>query len=186
MNKYTLLIFALAILVASCSSNNSDEKKQPDFLAKNIDSTINPADDFFAYAEGNWLKSTPIPAEESSWGIGNLVQEEIYNRLRKINEDASSKSSTKGIEQKIGDFWYSGMDTLSLEKQGMKPLKAHFDQIDGIRSTNDLINVSADFHNKGIDVLFNDYVAQDDKNSEIYAYQMSQGGLGMPNRGLLF
>ncbi len=186
MIKNTLLIFAFAILVASCSSNNLDERKQPDFLAKNIDSTINPADDFFAYAEGNWLKSTPIPAEESSWGIGNLVQEEIYNRLRKINEDASSKSSTKGIEQKIGDFWYSGMDTLSLEKQGLKPLKSDFDQIDGIRSTNDLINVSADFHNKGIDVLFNDYVAQDDKNSEIYAYQMSQGGLGMPNRDYYF
>jgi putative endopeptidase len=180
-----LLLITFTIVFAACNTT-AEPKKEPDFLAKNIDSTVNPAEDFFAYAEGTWLKNTPIPEEESSWGIGNLVQEEIYNRLRKINEDAAAKSSTKGVEQKIGDFWYSGMDTLSLEKQGLQPLKADFDKINTIQSTKDLVNVAADFHNKGIDVLFNDYVAQDDKNSEIYAYQMTQGGLGMPNRDYYF
>ncbi|MCW3111769.1 MAG: metalloendopeptidase [Segetibacter sp.] len=180
-----LLLIIFTIVFAACNTT-AEPKNEPDFLAKNIDSTVNPAEDFFAYAEGTWLKNTPIPEEESSWGIGNLVQEEIYNRLRKINEDATAKSSTKGVEQKIGDFWYSGMDTLSLEKQGLQPLKADFDKINTIQSTKDLVNVAADFHNKGIDVLFNDYVAQDDKNSEIYAYQMTQGGLGMPNRDYYF
>lgn len=115
MNYKSCLLLALTIVFAACNSTTT-LTNQPDFLAKNIDSTVSPADDFFAYAEGTWLKNTPIPEEESSWGIGNLVQEEIYNRLRKINEDAVTKSSTKGVEQKIGDFWYSGMDTLSLEK----------------------------------------------------------------------
>ncbi|GEO10069.1 M13 family metallopeptidase [Segetibacter aerophilus] len=185
MKRNLLLLTAFTIACVACN-NDSDKINQPDFLAKNIDSTVNPADDFFAYAEGTWLKNTPIPEEESSWGIGNLVQEEIYNRLRKINEDATIKSSTSGVEQKIGDFWYSGMDTLSLEKQGLQPLKADFDEINAIQSTKDLVNVTASFHNKGIDVLFSDYVSQDDKNSEVYAYQMSQGGLGMPNRDYYF
>jgi putative endopeptidase len=185
MKKYFVLLTAFTMTCVACN-NDSGKTAQPDFLANNIDSTVNPADDFFAYAEGTWLKNTAIPEEESSWGIGNLVQEEIYNRLRKINEDASIKKSTTGVEQKIGDFWYSGMDTLSLEKQGLQPLKADFNEIDGIQSGKDLVSVAARFHNKGIDVLFNDYVGQDDKNSEVYAYQMSQGGLGMPNRDYYF
>lgn len=185
MRKITLLLLAFPIFFAGCNTTTAPQN-QPDFLAKNIDTTVNPADDFFAYAEGAWLKNTPIPEEESSWGIGNLVQEEIYNRLRKINEDAAAKSATPGVEQKIGNFWFSGMDTLSLEKQGLQPLKADFDKINAIGSTKDLVNVAAGFHKKGIDVLFNDFVAQDDKNSEIYAYQMTQGGLGMPNRDYYF
>lgn len=187
MNNKTLLWVALTIFCTACNNNdNSAKKSEPDFLAKNIDSSVSPANDFFAYAEGTWLKNTAIPEEESAWGIGNLVQEEIYNRLRKINEDASGKSATTGVEQKIGDFWYSGMDTLSLEKQGLQPLKSDFDKIDAIKTIKDLLNIAADFHNKGIDVLFSDYVAQDDKNSNVYAYQMSQGGLGMPNRDYYF
>jgi putative endopeptidase len=184
--KYIPFLLLTSIIIFSSCKNNSNNKNQPDFLAKNIDTTVNPADDFFDYAVGNWVKHTDIPAEESSWGIGNLVQEEIYNRIRKINEDAVNNKSAKGITQKIGDFWYSGMDTLSIEKEGLKPLSADLQEIDRMQSVNDLVNVAADFHIKGVDVLFSDYVAQDDKNSEVYAYQMSQGGLGMPNRDYYF
>src|SRR4051812_37799252 len=116
--KTTCFLFICSLLIISCKNNTKD---QPDFLAKNIDTTVSPADDFFEYAVGNWKKITPIPAEESGWGIGNMVQEEIYNRLRKINEDAEQKKDTKEVEQKIGDFWYSGMDTLSIEKEGLNP-----------------------------------------------------------------
>ncbi len=185
MKSSSLFILIFISVLLACN-NAVKEKSQPDFLSKNIDTTVNPADNFFDYAIGNWAKNTPIPPEESGWGIGNMVQEEIYNRLRKINEDAAAKNSTAGVEQKIGDFWYSGMDTLSIEKQGLAPLKADLDKINKIRSVNDIVQVASDFHNKGINVLFNDYVSQDDKNSDVYAYQMSQGGLGMPNRDYYF
>src|SRR3954465_10025475 len=141
------------ILILSACKEAVKEKTQPDFLANNIDTTVSPAEDFFNYAVGNWAKNTPIPPDESVWGIGNMVQEEIYNRLRKINEDAASKNSTSGVEQKIGDFWYSGMDTLTIEKQGLTPLKADLDKINRVRSVNDIVNVASDFHNKGINVL---------------------------------
>jgi putative endopeptidase len=182
MKKASLILFGLVIVFSACKN----ETTQPDFLAKNIDSTVNPADDFFDYAVGTWAKNTPIPGEESSWGIGNLVKEEIYVRLRKINEDAVEKSSAKGVEEKIGNFWYSGMDTLSIEKQGLQPLKADFDDINRIQNVNDLINEASVLHNKGVSALFNAYVAQDDKNSEMYAFQMTQGGLGLPNRDYYF
>ena len=178
--------FLLAFIFILSACTNTETNSQPDFLIKNIDTTVSPADDFFDYAIGNWAKNTPIPEEESAWGIGNMVQEEIYARLRKINENAVEKRTTTGIEQKIGNFWYSGMDTVSIEKQGLKPLKADLDSISRIRSVHDVMKVVSDFHKKGINVLFNSYVAQDDKNSEVYAYQMTQGGLGMPNRDYYF
>jgi putative endopeptidase len=182
MKKASLILFGLVIVFSACNN----ETAQPDFLAKNIDTTVNPTDDFFDYAVGTWSKNTPIPGEESSWGIGNLVKEEIYVRLRKINEDAVEKSSAKGVEEKIGNFWYSGMDTLSIEKQGLQPLKADFDDINRIQNVTDLINEASVLHNKGVSALFNAYVAQDDKNSEMYAFQMTQGGLGLPNRDYYF
>lgn len=185
MKHLHLLLLTVIIIFTSCK-NDSRKNNQPDFLAKNIDTTVNPAEDFFNYAVGNWAKNTAIPEEESAWGIGNLVQEEIYARLRKINEDAASEKPAKGISQKIGDFWYSGMDTLSIQQQGLKPLNNDLQQIERIKSANDIVNTAADFHTKGVNVLFSDYVAQDDKNSEMYAYQMSQGGLGMPNRDYYF
>jgi putative endopeptidase len=182
MKLLTCLACAVIVFSTSCKST----KDQPDFLAKNIDTTVNPADDFFDYAVGNWAKNTPIPEAESSWGIANMVQEEIYTRLKKINEDAAGKKAKSGVEQQIGDFWSSGMDTMEIEKQGLKPLDADLQKINSIQSPADILTVAADFHTKGVGVLFGDYVAQDDKNSEVYAFQLVQGGLGMPNRDYYF
>src|SRR5437868_1611439 len=120
---FQFVTVAIIVFVFSACSSKDAPKNQPDFLAKNIDSTVSPADDFFSYAEGTWLKNTAIPEEESSWGIGNLVQEDIYERLRIINEQALNNKEAKVVEQKIGDFWYSGMDTLSIEKQELQPLQ---------------------------------------------------------------
>ncbi len=185
-----LTLFAVALLCStaftSCQQNTPASQK-PDFLAANIDSATNPGDDFFQYANGGWIKRTPIPEAEGAWGVGNLVQEEIYSRLRKINESAVTSNATPGTtDQKIGDFWFSAMDTTDIEKQGLKPLQADLEKINSINAINDLVSVAADFHNKRNNVLFSDYVGQDDKNSEVIAYQLNQGGLGMPNRDYYF
>ena len=76
------------IIFSACQS--PEKKPAPDFLADNIDSTVNPANDFFDYANGVWIKKNPIPADQSGWGIGYLVQEDIYTRLRDINEKAAA------------------------------------------------------------------------------------------------
>ena len=173
------------LFLAACKDPQTSNKL--DFLAANVDSTVSPGDDFFLFANGGWIKKTPLPGAESAWGVGNLVQEEIYARLRKINEEALQDKAAAGtIKQKIGDFWFSGMDTINIEKLGLTPLKPDLDRIQAIQTTDDFLKVISDFHTRGINVLFNDYVAQDDKNSEVMAYQLSQGGLGMPNRDYYF
>lgn len=185
-NCCAAVLIVAAALVSSCNNNDTTAAK-PDFLAANIDSTGNPGTDFFEYANGGWIKKNPIPGSESAWGIGYLVQEDIYTRLRKISEDAASKQAAAGsVEQKIGDFWFSGMDSAGIEKQGLQPLLPDLDRINGIKNVNDLINTAAYFNTIGVGLMFNDYIAQDDKNSEVMAYQLSQGGLGMPNRDYYF
>ena len=182
------VLSAIILFVAACNNREKTTgKPSKDFLSANLDTTVSPAEDFFRYANGGWIKKNPIPEEESAWGVGDLVQEDIYSRLRKINEDAEAKNAVEGtIEQKIGDFWHSSMDSSSVDKQGLQPLQADLDKINNIKSKDDLIAVAADFHSKGINVMFADYVAQDDKNSEVMAYQLAQGGLGMSNRDYYF
>ena len=184
--KQLLTIALLCTGLYACNNASSDAKKA-DLLAANIDSTVKPGDDFFEYANGGWIKKTPMPESESGWGIGNLVQDEIYSRLKKINEDAiASKNEDGTINQKIGDFWQTAMDTVGLDKAGITPLQADLDKINSIQNPNDIMAVGADLHRKGVNCLFGAYVAQDDKNSEMMAFKMDQGGLGMPNREYYF
>lgn len=172
------------LLWAACSQS---PKPQKDILAEDVDTAVSPAQDFFLFANGGWIKNHPIPPAESGWGVGQLVQEDIYDRLKSINEKALNEKSDPGsITQKIGDFWFSGMDSAGAEQQGLKPLQPMLDQVAAISNTADLMKTVAEMHRKGMNVLFNDAVAQDDKNSEAYAYQVFQGGLGMPDRDYYF
>jgi len=165
---------------------NTGQSPTPDLLVQNLDTTISPATDFFAYANGGWIKNTPIPPEESSWGIGQLVREDIYQRLRTISERAAANPSETPVSQQIGALWYSGMDSIDTDKQGLNPLKQDLDSIRAIHTTKDLLRITAMLHNKNIGVIFNDGVGQDAKNSDLMAFQLGQGGLGLPNREYYF
>jgi len=153
-----------------------------DILADNIDKTINPGDDFFMFACGNWLKKNPIPESESVWYIGKLIEEEIYFRLKDISEKAAiEKSSPIGSAlQKIGDFYFSGMDTAEIENCGINPLRPELEKIEEIADINGLLKVVAAHKTLGIGSLFNMFITQDDKNSEEMILTLYQGGLGLP------
>jgi putative endopeptidase len=184
MKLHRLLpVFALSLVAC----HHEEKTIAPDFLVQNLDTTVNPATDFFAYANGGWIRNSTIPPEESSWGIGQLVREDIYQRLRTISEKAATANGAAGtVSQQIGDLWTSGMDSAAAEQQGLKPLQADLDSIRAIRTTGHLLRVAAQLHEKNIGVLFDDNVDQDAKNSEVMAFQLSQGGIGMPNRDYYF
>src|ERR1700733_8628760 len=103
MRNYIYWLFiGYGAIVISASCNAPEKKPARDFLAENLDTTIRPADNFFLYANGGWFKKNPIPASETSWGIGDAVQEDLYVRLRKINENAAASDAANGsISQKI-------------------------------------------------------------------------------------
>ena len=95
---------------------------QQDVVGKNIDKTVKPGDDFFKYANGGWIKQNPIPAAYSQWGIGNLVQEDVWTKLRTINEKALVNTSNDANTRKIHDFYFTAMDTITIEKVKLMPI----------------------------------------------------------------
>lgn len=180
-----LPVLALALL-AGCQSK-TETSSTKDILVENMDSTVKPGTDIFLYANGGWIKNNPIPDDQSSWGIANLVIEENMKRLREIAEGAAKSSAAKGTpEQKIGDFWTMAMDSAKIEADGLKPLQPLLDKVNAITDTKSLVATVAELKKLGSSTLFSDYVTQDDKNSEVMTYKLSQGGIGLPEREYYF
>lgn len=192
MNNIRKLFVCLAIFALfSIQKQEAASPAQTDssrYLDQYIDTSVNPGDDFFKYACGKWIKDHPIPSNENSWGIYNVVQEETYNRLQSINKSAAAESHpAKGTSaQKIGDFWYSAMDTATIEKQGISPLKDEFDRINAIQDKQSLLDTAAHLQYIGVSTIFSAYVFQDEMNSNRYALHLYQGGIGLPERDYYF
>lgn len=191
MKKLLINITALAVsaqFFISCGNSSSESNTQDDFLAQWIDTSVAPGEDFFKYATGNWMKNNPIPDAERRWGIGNLVQEEIYSKLLTINKEAADdKNAPAGSNrQRIGAFWISGMDSLTIDSLGLDPLKPELARIDSIKTTADLLKVIARHQIIGGSPLFAMAPYQDEMNSEKVTLHLYQGGLGLPDRDYYF
>ncbi len=183
MMKRFVYVLAAGFCFTAC---NNPKPVVRDILVSDMDSTVKPGDDFFAYANGGWMKKNPIPGDEISWGIGELVQKELYVKLLKINEDAEKKGEKAGPGQQIGDFWYSAMDSVSIEKNGINPLKEELDLVNSAATKADIMTIAARMHTYGANVFFSEGVSQDAMNSDVMAYSMNQGGLGLPDRDYYF
>ncbi len=186
MNKQFMSVLVIASTLTACSQNPSKEQEKADVLVAHMDTTVSPGEDFFLYANGAWIKNNPIPSDEVSYGIGELVDKELRIRLLSINEDAMKKGEKTGPGQLIGDYWYSAMDTVSIEKEGVAPLRPEFDKIAAMRTREDVMKQVVRMHGYGVEVFFSEGVGQDAKNSDVEAYELQQGGLGLPNRDYYF
>ena len=175
-----------AFVLAACNQPIPNNTK-PDVLAKNMDTTLLPGEDIFQYANGGWIKNNPIPAEESQWGIGNLVIEENTKRLRTISENAAQENAANGsAAQKIGNFWQAAMDTLKIEAAGTTPLNTYINKIESINDTKSLLSVLAELDQIGVNGPIQFFVAQDAKQSDLNALQLWQTGIGLPEREYYF
>ncbi len=149
-----------------------------------MDKSVAPCKDFFRYANGTWLKNTPIPDEYANWGVLNILNEQNLTRVHKILEEAAAKTDLApgSVEKKIGDFWYSGMDTKRIEADGLKPLNAELKRIQNIKDLADLQSEIAHLNPLGSGELFRFSADQDYKDSTQFIGSLWQGGLGLPDR----
>ncbi len=185
--KFVLPLFCLYSISCKDSTPNQEIRSQVDILASHMHTTIHPGDDFFEYANGGWLKKNPIPSSENGWGIFNLVADENYQRIKKISEDASAMHGKEGsAAQQIGDFFFSGMDSVGIETLDIAPLKATLSKIDSIRNTEQIIALVSWMQENGASPLFDMYIGQDLMNSDKNRLYLSQGGLGLPDRDYYF
>ena len=183
--KYYMFFASILLLVASCTKK---EVAFSDPLVTNRDTTLNPGDNFFYYANGGWFKRNPIPSTEKSNGIFRTIGDTINSQIKQICEkSAADKDVAPGSnKQKIGDFYASGMDTIAIEKAGITPLNAELKTIETIKDVPSLMTSIAHLHTVGAGPAFSFYLSQDDKISTKYALFFSQGGLGLGQRDYYF
>ena len=103
------------------------------------DTAVKPGDDFWEYANGAWAAKTPIPADKTSVGYGNILSDEAEANVRKILDDMAANPAQYGATGKqVGDFYASWMDTAGIEAKGTAPLKPYLARIDAVKNLDDL------------------------------------------------
>jgi putative endopeptidase len=153
------------------------------FDTANLDKTCKPCDDFFQFAMGGWMKSNPIPPEYSTWGSFTVLADRNQQGLRQILEaSAKADAPSASNERKIGDFYWSCMDTAAIEGAGTKPIDALLLRISLMKSIADLQVTAARLQQQGFGVLFRFTSNQDAKDSTKVIATALQGGLGLPER----
>ena len=182
----SLPLVAVVTFTASAAppAPTGPEPKIPRFSIDYMDRTVSPATNFYLFAAGAWVRDNPVPADKSRWGSFSELQERnsylIHGLLDAAAADSSAHAHTP--QREVGDFFASAMDTNRIELLGFKPIEADMRLIDGIKTTKDVFSVLAAFHKEGVGGIFSAGVGPDERDSSIYAYEIRQGGLSLPDR----
>ena len=153
------------------------------FDTAGMDRTVRPGDDFYAYASGTWQKQTEIPADRSSYGMFNKLNELSLARTRGILEGAAKTPGSR-----IGDFYASYMDAAAADAKGVAPIRPWLDAVTGAGDKAALAGEIAALQRIGVGTLFNapgpfdSAVGPDDKDPRVNIFHLRQGGLGLPDR----
>jgi len=157
--------------------------EDPVFDAADSDPSVSPADDFYRFANGGWLDTNPVPPEYGAWGSAHEVHVRNEAILHELLKHAAEAVADPGsVEQMVGDYYGAGMDTDTIESLALSPIQPWLDRIDAMATTAEIRNLTVEFHEIGVGVLFGVSVIPDfEKPGENLLY-IDQGGLGLPDR----
>jgi putative endopeptidase len=169
--------------VSNANSNGSLSTVDVDYMSKSIKAN----EDFFMFANEEWIKANPVPPSESRWGSFNELDKSNKEKLVQILETCKNSKNEKGSdEQLLGAYYSSYMNFDLRDKKGFSPLQEDLNKIASIKSKSEIVSIVAQQHMEGINSLFSFGVGQDLKNVEMNISYMSQGGIGLPNKDYYF
>lgn len=153
------------------------------FSVANMDRKVLPGTDFYRYANGAWLGKTTIPDDQVTWSpTTDLTERNLALLKGLIQEAAAERAERTPLERQVGDCYAAAMDEKRIEELAAKTIAPDLEKIAALAAKADLAKLLADLHERGIGGLFSDSVAADEKHSDVYAYTLAQGGLGLPDR----
>jgi putative endopeptidase len=191
------LVFALALGLSAApvlvAAPNPTPSTSPGIDLSGIDRGVRPGQDFFAHANGAWLKATEIPADRAAYGVGGMVTELTNRRTAELIQQTEKTSAPKGsVAQKVGDYYASYMDEAAIEAKGLAPLRPVLDRVAAIQDRQALARVLGSGLRADVDALNNTdlytdnlfglWVAQDLDDPTRYVPFLLQGGLDLPDR----
>src|SRR5215208_1795002 len=158
---------ALAACVLGFAALAQTGNRGHGFDKARMDETVSACTDFYQYSNGNWLKTTEIPAAYSSWGSFNILAENNRKTLREILEESAKNTKAKAgsTEQKVGDFYATCMDEAARESLGAKPLTPYLARVDKVADAKGLQRLVTEFHRAGLPGIFGFGALPDLKNS---------------------
>jgi putative endopeptidase len=184
-------LFALAPLAAY--SQVAPAPETHGIVVANMDRSVKPGDDFYHYANGDWIKRTEIPPDRSDIGVWHSLDDLSRKRTAGLIEEAAKANAPAGSNtRKIADLYHSYMDEATIEAKGLAPLRPPLDAIAAIRDKHDLARALGKSLRADVDPLNNSvfhtpnlfglWVGPGFNDSEHYAAYLLQGGLEMPDR----
>lgn len=196
--KRIVYVVLSALMVTACgndepstASNPAPEKMQTPQIEPvvfdGISQDIKPGDNFFMHVNKKWMDSAEIADDQVGVGSYRFLNIPQQERLKGIVETVAQETHPKGsVEQKVGDFYTSGMNTSHIDERGTKPIEPMLGKIDAAKDVAELMAVVAEQVSVGNQSLLRLGVGADLKDSTVNIINVYQGGLGLPDRDYYF
>jgi putative endopeptidase len=179
-------LFALGFF-GGCGRMDPDSPKGSWVDVSGIDSAVKPGNDFFRYVNGRWYDTVQIAADQvgiGSYSFLNIPQRKLLQNI--LDSVSKTPNAAGSIEQKVGDFYASGMDTTAVNQRGYEPIRPILARIDAISGVPALVNFAAVELKTGNSSMIGFGVSPDNRNSSVNIAHLSQAGIGLPDRDYYF